>query len=104
MEQTTVLPKDIERFINAFRSIGKGALSEQAARDMQKAIKATMIEGKKSTVTIKLDIKRSSEDMITIDGESKATIPTTKISGAFFVDREFLPTRNRPEQLVMKFD
>jgi len=62
MEQTTILPKEIERFINAFKSIGGGALSEQAGRDMQKAIKATMIEGKKSTVTIKLEIKQSSDD------------------------------------------
>jgi len=62
-----------------------------------------MIEGKKSTVTIKLEIKQSSDEMITIEGESKATIPATKISSAFFVDREFLPTRNRPEQLTMNF-
>lgn len=99
-----VLPDAIETFVNAFKSIGGGELSEQTAINMQKAIKATMIEGKKSTVTVKFDIKQTSEETITIEGESKAAIPTPKVSGAFFVNQQYLPSRNRPDQAVIDFN
>ena len=103
--KTVVLPKQVEAFVNAFQSIGGGDLSTQAGEKLSKAIKATMIEGKKSTVTITLGIARTNEEMITIEGAVKATLPTPKITGAFFVDcQNYLPSRNRPDQQVIDFD
>jgi len=100
--QEIVLPSQVEAFLNAFKSIGQGSLSEEAAVQLQNAVKATMIEKKKSTVTIKLHIKNSVEDQIIIAGEVSATIPKPKPTAAFFVDAQtFLPTRNRPNQQIL---
>ena len=42
--------------------------------------------------------------MITISGSTRAKLPTQKIQGAFFVNHQtYLPTRNRPNQMVMDF-
>jgi len=101
-EEAVVLPKRVEAFVNAFQALGGGDLSIQAGDKLSKAIKATMIEGKKSTVTITLGISRTNDEMITIDGAVKATLPTPKVTGAFFVDcQNYLPSRNRPDQQVL---
>ena len=97
-----VLPNQVEAFINAFKSIGQGQLSEKAATHMQKAVKATMIEEKKSTVTVKLHITKTADDQIVIEGECSSTVPKPKVKAAFFVDtRNFLPSRNRPNQQIL---
>jgi len=104
-DTTVVLPKQVEAFVNAFQSIGGGDLSMQAGEKLSEAIKATMVQGKKSSVTITLGIGRTNDEMITIDGAVKATLPTPKITGAFFVDcQNYLPSRNRPNQTVLDFD
>ncbi len=102
MEDLQILPKQVEAFINAFKAMGGGELSMQAGDKLSKAIKATMVEGKKSTVTITLSVIKTNEEMITIDGAIKINTPTPKISGAFFVDcKNYLPSRNRPEQQLL---
>lgn len=105
MKREIILPAEVEAFISAFKSIGQGTLSEEAARSLQQAIKATVMEQKKSIVTIKLHIKHNVEDQIVIEGEVSATVPKPKSTAAFFVDtRTFLPTRNRPNQQVLPID
>jgi len=105
MSVNEIVPSEIESLIEAMKSVGGGELTQQAANNLQKAVKATMIEGKKSTITITLGIIRTNEEMITIEGTTKATLPTPKISGAFFVNKQsYLPTRNRPDQAVIDFN
>lgn len=105
MSQTVILPPQVEAFVNAFKSIGGGDLSIQAGLNLSEAIKATMIEGKKSMVTITLAIAKTNEEMITIEGAVKATLPAPKITGAFFVDSQnYLPSRNRPDQQILNFN
>lgn len=102
--KTEVLPAEVEAFLNAFKSLGGGDLSEQSAKHLAKAVKATMIEEKKSTVTITLGITKTNDEMISIDGSVKSTLPAKKISGAFFVDtQKYLPSRNRPDQKILDF-
>jgi len=47
MAEEIVLPSQVEQFLNAFKSIGAWSLSEEAATQLQRAVKATMIEQKK---------------------------------------------------------
>lgn len=104
-KETTILPGEVQELIDAIKSIGGGALSQQAANNLQKAVKATVLQNKKSTVNITLSIKKSGDDMIVIDGTTKANIPTTPISGGFFYNpRTFMPSRNRQDQLVMNLN
>ena len=99
-----IYPAEIEILIEAMKSIGGGELTRQAAENLQRAVKATCLEDKKSSVTIVLTIQKTNDEMITISGSTKATLPAQKISGAFFVNHQtYLPQRNRPNQMVMDF-
>jgi hypothetical protein len=99
-----IYPAEIEILIEAMKSIGGGELTRQAADNLQRAVKATCLEDKKSSVTIVLTIAKTNDEMITISGSTKATLPAQKISGAFFVNHQtYLPQRNRPNQMVMDF-
>lgn len=101
----SIYPAEIETLIDAMKSIGGGELTRQAAENLQRAVKATVIEDKKSSVTIVLTISKTNDEMITISGSTKASLPTQKISGAFFVNHQtYLPTRNRPNQSVIDFN
>ena len=87
-----------------WKVLGGGELTRQAAENLQRAVKATVIEDKKSSVTIVLTISKTNDEMITISGSTRAKLPTQKITGAFFVNHQtYLPTRNRPNQMVMDF-
>lgn len=101
--ENTILPGHIEALISALQSIGKGELAHQAADHLSQAVKATMIEGKKSTITIKLEINKQSEEMVTLTGSAEAKIPKPKPSGSFFVDpmKNYQIGRNRPEQQIL---
>lgn len=100
-----IYPAEIEILIEAMKSIGGGELTRQAADNLQRAVKATCLEDKKSSVTIVLTIHKTNDEMITISGSTKATLPAQKISGAFFVNHQtYLPQRNRPNQMVMEFN
>lgn len=100
-----IYPAEIEILIEAMKSIGGGELTRQAAENLQRAVKATCLEDKKSSVTIVLTIQKTNDEMITISGSTKATLPAQKISGAFFVNHQtYLPQRNRPNQMVMEFN
>jgi len=97
-----VIASDIQQFIDAFRALAGGEIAEETAQKLQECVKATMIEGKGSTLTISMGIKRTSEETIIIEGEVKAKIPQPKKSSAYFVNLQtFLPSRNRPEQQVL---
>lgn len=99
-----IYPAEIEILIEAMKSIGGGELTRQAADNLQRAVKATCLEDKKSSVTIVLTIQKTNDEMITISGSTKATLPAQKISGAFFVNHQtYLPQRNRPNQTVIDF-
>ena len=104
MSTNEILPGEVQSLIDALNSIG-GALSEKAAINLQKAVKSTVLQGKKSTVSITLAIKKQGDDMITIEGTTKANIPQTPITGGFFFNpRTYMPSRNRQDQLVMNLD
>lgn len=101
---TDIYPAEIEILIEAMKSIGGGELTRQAADNLQKAVKATCLEDKKSSITIVLTIQKTNDEMITISGSTKASLPAQKISGAFFVNHQtYLPQRNRPNQTVIDF-
>ena len=101
---TEIYPAEIETLIDAMKSIGGGELTRQAASNLQKAVKATCLEDKKSSIIIELTISKTNDEMITISGSTRAKLPTQKIQGAFFVNHQtYLPTRNRPNQMVMDF-
>ena len=104
-QNADIYPAEIEILIEAMKSIGGGELTRQAAENLQRAVKATCLEDKKSSVTIVLTINKTNDEMITISGSTKATLPAQKISGAFFVNHQtYLPQRNRPNQMVMEFN
>ncbi len=103
-DNADIYPAEIEILIEAMKSIGGGELTRQAADNLQRAVKATCLEDKKSSVTIVLTIQKTNDEMITISGSTKATLPAQKISGAFFVNHQtYLPQRNRPNQTVIDF-
>ena len=81
-QNADIYPAEIEILIEAMKSIGGGELTRQAAENLQRAVKATCLEDKKSSVTIVLTIQKTNDEMITISGATKATLPAQKISGA----------------------
>lgn len=103
--ENTIHPGHVEAMIAALKAVGKGSVAEQAANHLLEATKATMIEGKKSTVTIKLEITRQSDEMVSVTGWSEAKIPKPKPSCSFFVDpmKDFMIGRNKPEQQLLDF-
>ncbi|DAB41149.1 MAG TPA: hypothetical protein CFH81_02285 [Sulfurovum sp. UBA12169] len=103
MEENIILAGHVEAMIAALQSIGKGSLADQMATHLQEAVKATMIEGKSSSVTLKLTVAKQSDEMITLTGYSEAKIPKPKPSGSFFVDpmKNFQIGRNRPNQQIL---
>jgi hypothetical protein len=104
-EANKILPGEVESLIDALKSVGGGNLTRDAATNLQKCIKATVLEGKKSTITITLDIKKQGDDMIIIEGATKANIPIKKMSAGFFYSQSnFLPSRNRQDQMTMPFN
>lgn len=104
MSANEILPDEINVLIDAMKSIGGGELTRQAAANLQKAVKATCLEDKKSSVIIELTISKSNDEMITITGSTRAKLPTHQITGAFFVNHQtYLPQRDRPNQMVMNF-
>lgn len=103
--KTKIYPAEVETLIEAMKSIGGGEFTRQAASNLQKAVKATYTEGKKSSITMVIEISKTNEELVTLTGSTKANLPVRKIAGAFFVNQQtFLPSRNRPDQLVMNFN
>lgn len=103
MEQNQeVFASEIDAFINAFRVIGNGDIADNTARALKACVKATMIQDKKSTITIKLEISKVADDQIAMVGDVSHTIPRPKIKTGFFVnDQTFMPSRNRPNQQTL---
>lgn len=102
MNDTYVLPPKVEAFINAFKTLGGGELSIQAGEHLVKAVKATTLEQKESTVTVTLAITKLDEELINIEGTVTSKLPVPKIRGSFFVDtKRYLPTRDRPKQQIL---
>lgn len=100
--QTEVLASEIEAFISAFRVVGNGEIAEETSRRLKECVKATMLQEKKTTLTIKLEIGKIADDQISMTGTVSAKIPVPQIKTGFFVnDRTFLPSRNRPEQQTL---
>lgn len=54
MKENIISPGHVESMIEALKAIGKGSLASQIAEGLQESVKATAIEGKKSSITIKL--------------------------------------------------
>lgn len=104
-EENVIHPEHVKAMIEALKSIGRGSVADQAAQHLTDAVKATMIEGKKSVVTIKLEIQRQSDEMVSVTGWSEAKIPKPKPSSSFFVDpmKNFMIGRNKPEQKILDF-
>lgn len=100
--QQEVLASEIEAFISAFRVVGNGEIAEETSRKLKECVKATMVQEKKTTLTIKLEIGKIADDQISMTGTVSAKIPEPQIKTGFFVnDRTFLPTRNRPNQQTL---
>jgi hypothetical protein len=100
---TTILPDSQNALINALSSLGGGHLLTQAAEDMQAAVKAAMMDGSATSVTIRLEFKKTTPETLAIKGSSKATIPVLKPASMFFVNDQYLPSRDRPNQQLMNF-
>jgi len=102
-EENIILAGHVEALIGALKSVGKGSLADQAALNLTEAVKATMLEGKKSTVTIKLEIAKQSDEMISLTGYSEAKIPQPKPTSSFYVDpmKGYQIGRNRPDQQIL---
>jgi len=97
-----VLASEIQAFIDAFQAVGNGEIADETAKNLKKCVKATMIQEKKSTLTIKLDISKIADDQIAMVGTVSSKIPEPQIKTGFFVnDRTFLPSRNRQEQQTL---
>ncbi len=103
MEINHIFPGHVESMIEALKAIGKGSLAEQIAVGMQDAVKATAIEGKKSTITIKLDISKQSDEMVGLTGECIVKIPKPKPSSSFFFDamKDYQIGRSKPDQQML---
>ena len=102
-EQNIVQAGPVDALINALKSVGRGTLAHQAAEHLLEATKATMIEDKKSTVTIKLEITKQSDEMVAVTGWAEAKIPQPKPTSSFFVDpmNGYQIGRNKPEQQIL---
>lgn len=97
-----VIASEIQAFIDAFRVVGNGEIADNTAKALKACVKATMIQEKKSTITIKLEISKVADDQITMTGTVDHNIPTPKIKTGFFVNSHtFLPSRNRPNQQIL---
>lgn len=97
-----VLTSEIQAFIDAFRTVGNGEIAEETSRNLKKCVKATMIQGKKSTLTIKLEISQIADDQIAMIGTVSAKVPEPQIKTGFFVNQQtYMPSRNRPTQQVL---
>ena len=97
-----VVPSEIESFINALRVVGNGEIADNAAIALRECVKGTMIQDKKSTISIKLEISKVSDDQITMTGTVDFSVPRPKIKTGFFVNEQtFMPSRNRPNQQIL---
>jgi len=97
-----VLASEIQAFIDAFQTVGNGEIAEETAKKLKKCVKATMLQEKKSTLSIKLEIAKVADDQITMVGTVSASVPEPKIKTGFFVnDRTFIPSRNRPKEQIL---
>jgi len=105
MQENIILPRHVESMIEALKAIGKGSLAEQIAKGMQDAVKATALEGKKSSITIKLEISKQSDEMLSLTGECIVKIPKPKPSSSFFFDAMdgYQIGRNKPDQQILPF-
>lgn len=104
-DANSIVPGEVQALIEAIKTIGGGALSQQAATKLSEAVKATVLLGKNSSVTIQLKIKKANEEMITIEGNTKATIPQAPISAGFFYSQQnYMPSRNRQDQMTIPFE
>ena len=84
-----VLASEIQSFIDAFKAVGNGDIADETARNLKKCVKGTMLQDKKSTLTIKLEISKVNDDQINITGTVSSKIPETKIRTGFFVTKPF---------------
>jgi len=98
-----VSESSIDQFINALRSLDGGTVASHAADGLSECIKATMIENKKSTLSIKFSIGKMAEDQVVMSAVVETKTPKPVIKTGFFVNQHYLPTRNRPDQGVLPF-
>lgn len=101
-EGQEVVASEIEAFINALRVVGNGEIADNAASALRECVKATMIQEKKSSISIKLEISKVADDQITMTGTVDHHVPRPKIKTGFFVNTQtFMPSRNRPNQQIL---
>lgn len=97
-----VVASEIEAFINALQVVGNGEIANNAASCLRDCVKATMIQDKKSSITIKLEISKSADDQIVMVGDVSNVLPRVKIKTGFFVNQQtYMPSRNRPNQQIL---
>ncbi len=93
-----------QALINTLQSIGGGHMIADAAEKMQQAVKAAMLEGASTSITIKIEFKKSTPESLTIKGSSNVKIPVFKPAAMFFVTDTYLPSRERPAQQLMNYN
>lgn len=103
MSDQVVLPKIEESLINVLLIVGGGTVLTEAAKQLQDCVKSAMLDGASTSLTIKLEFKKSTDESLKIRGYSKCSIPVIKPSSAFFVSQDYLPSRERPNQQLMNF-
>lgn len=99
-----IYPNNTEALINALKIIQGGEMLIKAGDELQQAVKSAMLDGKTTTLTIKLEFKKANNEALTIRGMSKLTLPTKRQEAMFFVTDAFLPSRERPKQSIMNFE
>jgi len=101
-DMTYILPSEIEATLDALRAVGKGELLARVVDNIKQAAHATMVEGKKSSVTITLEFKSNDQETIILEGDTKANIPRPKTKSTFFYNfQNKLIGRDRPNQSVL---
>lgn len=99
-----LLTSDItDPFIRALATLGDGAVMEKAAGNMQEAFKR-IIDGdaEKATITISVEVKKNSKDnqMFELTARTKLSTPTPNYTGITFVNKDYMPDRNRNENTL----
>lgn len=105
MDESIVLESEVNSFLNGLQAIGRGDLVQEAAKRMKQCVKATMLEEKKSTLTIKIEINRvkeSDDPQVMLSGSVAYTAPKPTVKANYFVNEHtFELSRNRPEQTIL---
>ncbi|MCL9820955.1 hypothetical protein NCR96_04250 [Helicobacter sp. 14348-15] len=98
-----IVSKEIDSFCETMKSLGRGAFLGEAVENLKKAMESVVLEGKSASITLKITIKAAEmEGTINLVGSNSVTLPKPQIKGSFYIGEGYLPTRNQPQQIILK--